>query len=54
MERKARKELKEAKSLNARERNILKPEGEVIGIRYGSWDSCRNLRVDMSDELEED
>ena len=54
MERKARKELKEAKSLNARERNILKPEGEVIGIRYGSWDSCRELRIDMSDELEEE
>ena len=53
MERKANKELKAAKSLNARERNILRPEGEVIGIRYGSWDTCRNLRVDMTDELEE-
>ena len=46
----ARTELKNAKSLNARERNIHRPEGEVIGIRYGGGD--RYLRVDMSDELE--
>lgn len=46
----AKKELKEAKSVNARERNIIRPEGEVIGIRYGS--SERHLRVDMSDEEE--
>ena len=53
MERRANKELKAAKSLNARERNILRPEGEVIGIRYGSWDTQHSLRVDMTDELEE-
>lgn len=47
----ARRELKEAKSLNARERNILRPEGEVIGIRY--YNSDKHLRVDMSDEMEQ-
>lgn len=46
----ARTELKNAKSLNARERNIHRPEGEVIGVRYGGSD--RYLRVDMSDELD--
>lgn len=50
MQRIARKEIKEARSLNARERNILRPEGEVIGIRYCNSD--KNLRVDMSDEME--
>ena len=49
----AKQELKAAKSLNARERNILRPEGEVIGIRYGSAEWERKLRVDMSDEIEE-
>lgn len=46
----AKTELRNAKSLNARERNIHRPEGEVIGIRYGHSD--RYLRVDMSDELD--
>lgn len=46
----ARKELREARSLNARERNVVRPEGEVIGIRYGYSDN--HLRVDMSDEME--
>ena len=50
----AKQKLKEAKSLNARERNIIRPEGEVIGIRYGSSEFERRLRVDMSDELAED
>lgn len=47
----ARREMKEAKSLNARERNILRPEGEVIGIRYGTGRPI--LRVDMSEEYED-
>lgn len=47
----ARLEIKNAKSLNARERNILRPEGEVIGIRYGY--GSKSLRVDMSDQMEE-
>jgi hypothetical protein len=46
----ARQKLKSAKSLNARERNIHRPEGEVINVRYGYSD--RHLRVDMSDELD--
>lgn len=46
----ARKKLRQARSLNALERNVLRPEGEVIGIRYGSGE--RHLRVDMSDELD--
>lgn len=54
MTRLAKQELKSAKSINARERNILRPEGEVIGIRYGDWSATKNLRVDMSDELEEE
>lgn len=49
MVKQAKAELKNAKSLNARERNIHRPEGEVIGIRYGYSD--RYLRIDMSDEL---
>jgi len=53
MARRAKQELKAAKSLNARERNILRPEGEVIGIRYGSAEWEKKLRVDMSDELNE-
>lgn len=44
----ARLEMKSAKDINARERNVLRPEGDVIGIRYGYSD--RSLRVDMSDE----
>ena len=50
LQRVARRELKEAKSLNARERNICRPEGEVIGIRYTNMD--KYLRVDMTDEME--
>ena len=50
MQRLAKNELKSAKALNAIERNVLNPEGEVIGIRYGS--SERHLRVDMSEEME--
>jgi hypothetical protein len=46
----AKQEIKSAKSINARERNILRPEGEVIGIRYQNSDKC--LRVDMSDQEE--
>lgn len=49
MAKMARQKLKSAKSLNARERNIHRPEGEVINVRYGFSD--RYLRVDMSDEL---
>lgn len=44
----AKRELKEAKSANARERNILRPDGDVIRARYGTSD--RYLRVDMSDD----
>jgi len=50
LNRVAKQEIKNAKSLNARERNILRPEGEVIGIRYSNSDKC--LRVDMSDQEE--
>lgn len=46
----AKQEIKSAKHINARERNILSPEGEVIGIRYADSDRC--LRVDMSDQEE--
>ena len=47
----ARRKLKEARSLNARERNIGRPEGDVISVRYTGLG--RNLRVDMSDEAED-
>lgn len=50
LSRAAKQEIKSAKSLNARERNILRPEGEVIGIRYSNSD--KYLRVDMSDQEE--
>lgn len=50
MTRRARQKLKIAKSINARERNILRPEGDVIRVRYS--DSDRHLRVDMSDQME--
>lgn len=47
----ANKKLKKAVSRNALDRNILRPEGEVIGIRYtGSADT--HIRVDMSDQME--
>jgi len=48
MHKVARLKMKSAKSLNARERNIIRPEGEVISTRYGM---SRSLRVDMSDEI---
>ena len=50
MQRMAKSKLKIAKATNARERKKYRPEGDVIGIRYGYSDRC--LRVDMSDELE--
>ena len=51
LEQIANKKLKKAISRNALDRNIVRPEGEVIGIRYsGSVD--RHLRVDMSEEME--
>lgn len=48
LEQMANKKLKKAKSRNALDRNILRPEGEVIGIRYANGD--RYIRVDMSEE----
>lgn len=50
LQKMAKQELKNAKSANARERNILRPEGEVIGVRYNNLD--KGLRVDMSDQEE--
>lgn len=50
LQRMAKIELKNAKSANARERNILRPEGDVISIRYGYSD--KGIRVDMSDQEE--
>ena len=47
----ANKKLKKAKSRNALNRNILNPEGEVIGCRYHGH-SDRHVRVDMSEEME--
>ncbi len=46
----ANRKLKKAKSRNALDRNILRPVGEVDGIRYFNGDS--RLRVDMSEEKE--
>lgn len=46
----ANKKLKKAKSRNALDRNILRPEGEVVGIRFGGPE--KGLRVDMSEEAE--
>jgi hypothetical protein len=46
----ANKKLKKAKSRNALNRNIVQPEGEVIGIRGNHAD--RFIRVDMSEEME--
>lgn len=48
----ARKKLNKAKSRNALDRNILRPEGEVIGIRYGGPESEKFIRVDMTEEKE--
>lgn len=50
LEQIANRKLKKAKSRNALDRNILQPEGEVIGIRYTNGD--RSIRVDMSEEAE--
>lgn len=44
----ARLEMKSARAINARERNVLRPEGDVISVRYGYGNNA--LRVDMSDE----
>lgn len=46
----ANRKLKKAKSRNALNRNIIRPEGEVIGIRFNAGD--KYIRVDMSDEAE--
>lgn len=51
LEQVAHKKLKKAISRNALDRNILRPEGEVIGIRYNGYVD-RHLRVDMSEEME--
>lgn len=48
----AKKKLNKAKSRNALDRNILRPEGEVIGIRYGGPETEKFMRVDMSEEQE--
>lgn len=50
LEQLANRKLKKAKSRNALDRNILRPEGEVIGVRYHNGD--RYVRVDMSEEAE--
>lgn len=50
LEQIANKKLKKAKSRNALDRNILNPEGEVIGIRYNY--GSKGIRVDMSEEAE--
>lgn len=52
LEQVANKKLKKAKSRNALDRNILNPEGEVIGIRYNGHID-RHLRVDMTEEMEQ-
>ena len=44
----ANKKLKKAVSRNALDRHILKPEGEVIGVRY--YGAEKGIRVDMSEE----
>lgn len=46
----ANRKLKKAKSRNALDRNIVRPMGEVDGVRYFNGDS--HLRVDMSEEKE--
>lgn len=50
LEQIANRKLKKAKSRNALDRNIIQPEGEVVGIRYTDRDS--SIRVDMSEEAE--
>lgn len=51
LEQIAVRKLKKAKSRNALERNILRPDGEVIAVRRNGPD--RYLRVDMSDQAED-
>lgn len=50
LEQVANKKLRRARSRNALDRNIVRPEGEVIGIRYAYGDKF--VRVDMSGEAE--
>jgi hypothetical protein len=50
LEQIANRKLKKAKSRNALARNIIQPEGEVIGIRYTNGTDA--IRVDMSEEAE--
>ena len=50
LEQIANRKLKKAKSRNALARNIIQPEGEVIGIRYTN--GVGSIRVDMSEEAE--
>ena len=50
LEQIANRKLKKAKSRNALARNIIQPEGEVIGIRYTNGTGA--IRVDMSEEAE--
>lgn len=50
LEQVARQKMKKAKSRNALDRNILQPEGEVIGIRYYGGEG-RRTRVDMTEEM---
>lgn len=50
LEQIANRKLKKAKSRNALARNIIQPEGEVIGIRYTNGVGA--IRVDMSEEAE--
>lgn len=47
----ANQKLKKAKSRNALDRNILRPEGEVIAVRMNGPEKF--IRVDMSDQAED-
>lgn len=47
----ANKKLKKAIARNALDRNILRPEGEVVGIRFAN--AGETVRVDMSDQAED-
>lgn len=51
LEQIANKKLKKAISRNALDRNIIRPEGEVIGTRFNGHID-KHLRVDMSEEME--
>lgn len=51
LEQVANKKLKKAVCRNALNRNIARPEGEVIGIRWAG-EVDKHLRVDMSEEME--